>query len=291
MEIKKYILLNMGSETRRAFMEGIPNGVFESYRSKETLLHIGREGTVTFLYKNVPIDFTDSYVFTRLRATDPHFCGMMYEYFTENNIPANDPINRSHPYSAEKISQMLLLSLAGIRVPETLIFREESYKANRTYIMNHVTFPLVYKTDGSKGRNVHIAHTAEELDTFVLEKRPYRLALVQPFIENTFDTRTLVAYGEILGTIKRTRASGYLNNIAQGAVASHYELTESEKEVARASALATRIDFGGVDMIHTNTGPIVLEVNKGPQIAGFESVHPFKVFTKIATLIREKFGR
>lgn len=280
----------MGSETRKAFKEGAPDGVFESYRSKETILHIGKDGSITFLYKNLPIDFTDSYVFTRLRATDPHFCGMMYEYFAHRGVPANDPINRSHPYSAEKISQMLFLTLAGIRIPETIVFREESYKANRAYIMEHVTFPLVYKTDGSKGRNVHIAHTAEELDAFVAEKRPYRLALVQPFIENTFDTRTLVAYGEILGTIKRTRTNGYLNNIAQGAVASHYELTDSEKEIARASATATRIDFAGVDMIHTETGPIVLEVNKGPQIAGFESVHPFKVFTKIATILKERFG-
>ena len=243
-----------------------------------------------FVYKNNLIDFIDSYVFMRLRGTDPHFCGMMYAYFAHHNIPVNDPINHSHQYSAEKISQMLFLSLGGIRIPETIIFREESYVTNRDYILAHSVFPLVYKTDGSKGRDVHIAHTISELDTLVQNKRPHRLALIQPFIENTFDTRTLVAFDEILGSIKRTRTGGYLNNIAQGATASLMELSDAEKVVAQTASKVCGIDFGGVDMIHTPEGPIVLEVNKSPQTSGFESVHHFKVFTKIAELMQKRFG-
>jgi ribosomal protein S6--L-glutamate ligase len=185
---------------------------------------------------------------------------------------------------------MLFLSLGGVRIPETIIFREESYATNRDYIVSHSVFPLVYKIDGSKGRDVHIAHSISELDTLVKNKHPRRLALIQPFIENTFDTRTLVAFNVVLGSIKRTRTSGYLNNIAQGATASHMDLTVAEKDVAQVAAKVCGIDFGGVDMIHTPEGPIVLEVNKSPQIGGFESVHNFKVFTKIAELMQSKFG-
>ena len=289
MQIDKYILLNAGGTTRKGFMEGLPNARYESYRSKELLLHVAENGDIFFVHKNTPVDFKNAYVFTRLRATDAHFCGMLYEYFAHVGIPASDPINRSFPYSAEKITQMLLLPLNNIRIPETLVFREESYETNREYVSTHMHFPIVFKTDGSKGRNVHVVHTQDELDEIMKRKRPFKLALVQPFIENTYDTRTLVAYGEILGSIKRTRTQGYLNNIAQGAVPSLHTLTDIERDTAIRATSVCGMDFAGVDMIHTPKGPIVLEVNKSPQVHGFESVHNFKVFKKIAELIGEKF--
>ena len=117
------------------------------------------------------------------------------------------------------------------------------------------------------------------------------LALVQPFIPNSFDTRTIVAFGNILGSIKRERTSGYLNNVAQGATPSRYALTEAEERIAINAARVCGIDIAGVDMIHTTDGPIVIEVNKSPQIQGFESVHEFKVFTKIAELAAQKYQK
>ncbi len=284
-----YILLNAGNKTRGAFASGIQKASIAYYKTKEMLLHIQENGNITFFNKNTQIDLHGTHVFTRLRATDAHFCGMLYEYFDQNRIPTNDPINRSYPHSAEKISQMMLLALAGIRIPPTMVFREESYHANREYIASQVTFPLIFKTDGSKGINVHLLTSLEELDQVVERKLPRQLALIQPFIENTFDTRTLVAYGEVLGSIKRTRTSGYLNNIGQGAIPAKTTLTQGELEIALAAAKACSIDLAGVDMIHTDTGPVVLEVNKSPQVKGFESVHEFKVFTRIAEIIAAKF--
>jgi len=288
--IASYVLINTGKATRTAFMAGVQNIPCATYRSKELILHITSAGDPLFIHRGTPIDFTNTYVFTRLRATDAHFCGMMNEYFVHHNIPANDLIHLAYPGSAGKISQMLLLALQNIRIPETIIFREEAFAANLEYIRANATYPLVYKTDGSRGRNVHIVDSFEALQELVALKRPHVRALIQPFIENTFDTRTLVAYDTVLGTIKRTRANGYLNNVSQGAAASQYELTPIEKDIAIRAAQTCRIDFAGVDMIHTAQGPLILEVNKSPQIQGFESVHHFKVFTKLAEVIQKKYG-
>ncbi len=287
-EKNKFIFLNAGTETRRALISGIGDTPYEWYHTKNMILHVDRNGAPIFVYKNTPISFDSAHVFTRLRANDQQFCGILYDFFRHHNIPANDPINHSYENSAEKISQMLLLSLAGIRIPETIIFREEGYRKNKGYIEEHCVFPLVFKTDGSKGKNVHYVTTIEELDELVDKKKPHLRALIQPFIPNTFDTRTIVAFGTILGNIKRARTEGYLNNIAQGAQASHHELTDIEKEVAIHSAKVCGIDIAGVDMIHTSNGPIVIEVNKSPQIHGFESVHTFKVFKKIGELMSTK---
>lgn len=287
-EIQRCIILNAGSATRRAFREGMRDVDCPAMRTKELMLHIGGDGAIAFLNENVPVSFMDAYVFIRLRANDAHFCGMLADYLAHIGAPTNDPIHLSYPQSGEKISQMLKLAIAGIRVPETFVFREESFTKNLDYLKEHLNFPCVYKTDGSKGRNVRRCEHMDELVSLVATKRPHRLALVQPFIENTFDTRTIVAYGEILGTISRTRTNGYLNNIAQGANAARFELSEEEKKVAELAAKACDIDIAGVDMIHTKEGPVILEVNKSPQVGGFESVHDFKVFTRISELIREK---
>lgn len=287
--IKKFIFINAGTETRKALIAGIGDVPFEWYHSKNMMLHIDSLGIPHFIYRNAEIDFKDSYVFTRLRANDQQFCGIIYDYLKFHNIPASDPINHSYENSAEKISQMLPLALHGIKIPETIIFREESFKRNRAYIKEHLVYPLVYKTDGSKGKNVHVIHNEQELESYVLQKKPTVRALVQPFIENEFDTRTLVAFRVILGSIKRTRKSGYLNNVAQGAIPSRYTLTPEEENVAKRSAEICGIDFAGVDIIHTETGPLVIEVNKSPQVNGFESVHGYKVFTRIAKLITSKY--
>jgi ribosomal protein S6--L-glutamate ligase len=286
-EKRKYIFLNAGTETRRALVSGIGDSSYAWYHTKNMILHIDARGVPVFVYKNTPISFDGAHVFTRLRAHDQQFCGILYDFFKHHNITANDPINHSYENSAEKISQMLLLSLAGIRVPETIIFREEGYRRNRDYIEKHCTFPLVFKTDGSKGKNVHYVDSIDELNALVIKKKAHVRALVQPFIENTFDTRTIVAFGTILGSIKRTRTHGHLNNIAQGADASLYELTEEEKSIALHSAHVCGIDVAGVDMIHTDNGPVILEVNKSPQVHGFESVHKFNVFEKVAELMNK----
>ncbi len=285
----KCIILNAGTETRRAFKEGLGDLPYERYSTKYMALHIRETGTPHFLYKNKTVDWDEACVFTRLRSNDQQFCGILYDYFIHKKIPANDPINHSYFQSAEKISQMLLLTLAGIRIPETFIFREESFLANQSYIEAHLSFPCIYKTDGSKGRNVQYVETIEDLRTLIAKKKAHALALIQPFIPNTFDTRTIVAFGEILGSIKRTRTHGYLNNIAQGAIATTYVLDKDTCIVAKKSAEICSIDVAGVDIIHTEDGPMVLEVNKSPQVAGFEKVHNFKVFSKVALLMQKKF--
>lgn len=283
---KKYILLNAGTKTRRAFVQGLDEIPHEWYRTRYMALHIDAHGVPRFLYRNKYIDWNDAHVFTRLRATDQQFCGILHDFFAHHHIPFNDSINRSYTNSAEKISQMLLLALSGIAIPETFIFREESYKKNQTYIEENISFPCIYKTDGSKGKNVQYVETIEALRACIEKKKPTVLALVQPFIPNTFDTRTLVAYGKILGSIKRTRVQGYLNNIAHGAIPSVHTLTTDEEHVVTKAAAVCKIDIAGIDMIHTANGPRILEVNKSPQVGGFESVHPIKVFEEVAKIMR-----
>lgn len=284
---KKIIVLNAGLRTRKAFTAGLGNTPMEHYKSKEMMIHISKDLSVQFISKNNVIDFKDSYVFTRLRATDPHLCGILYEHLASIGVPASDPINTSFKMSEEKISQMTRLARARIMIPETIIAREESFMVNKDYILQNIHFPLVYKTDGSQGRSVFKINSLQELEEHISKKKKYELFLLQELIPNTFDSRTLIAYGTVLGSIKRIAQNGsFHNNVAQGARVERYELTQEEKEIALRVCSVNKIDFGGVDIIHTDQGPIVLEVNKSPQIKGFERIHGENiVFKTIAEML------
>jgi glutathione synthase/RimK-type ligase-like ATP-grasp enzyme len=288
-KITKCIIFNAGAETRQAFVSGLGELPYECYHTKHLMLHIKKGVQPVFLHKNVPIDWTGAFIFTRLCATDQQFVGILYDYLRRTGIPANDSINRSYVDTAKKISQMLLLSESDVSVPETFIFREESFERNKDHLKANISFPCVFKTDGSKGNNVHYVSSWQELEEQVKRKKPHVLCLVQPFLENEYDTRTLVAYGEVLGAIRRTRARGHLNNVTQGAVPSLHELTEKESSLALCAAEVCRVDIAGVDMINTPDGTLVIEVNKSPQVKGFESVHKFKVFERVAELMRKRY--
>ncbi len=287
--MRKIILLNGGKATRQSFTSGLQHTPLESYRTKETILHIKNGKDLHFINHNNAIDFTDSTVFTRLRSHDELFTGIIYEHLATYNISASDVINASFMMSGEKIAQMPRLARANITIPQSIIAREESYEANRTYIEQQLSFPLVYKTDGNRGEAVFLIETNAELEQKIADKNPKELFLLQEVIPNTFDTRTLVAYGQILGTIKRTAPPNtFHNNVSRGATVTNYELTAEEKIVAIKATAASLLDFGGVDIIHTDNGPVVLEVNKAPQIEGFESVYGTQtVFKRIAQIIEQ----
>ncbi len=284
--MKKIIILNGGSKTRRAFTGGLTSSILESHKTKNMVVHV-KAHTVTFLDKNIPIDFTDSYVFTRIRGIDEHLCGILYEHLEDIGIQASDPITLSYKKSEEKISQMPRLSRNNITVPNTIIARTNSYIVNKDYITTNIQFPLVFKTDGSQGDAVFKINSQVELDTKIENADPNELFILQGLIPNTFDTRTIVAYGTILGSIKRSAQPGqFLNNVAKGAIVDTYSLTQEEIALVIKVAKVCKIDVGGVDIIHTERGPVVLEINKSPQIAGFEKIHGENiVFKTVAQLI------
>ncbi len=283
-------LLNAGTATRRAFMEGADDTPVQHLKTKNIVLFLGFDEPITFLHKGTTIDFSGGIVFNRLRANDALFCGILYEHLEHIGVSASDPISLAFPNAEEKIAQMARFVRAGVPIPKTIIAREEGYQDNREYILAALSFPLVFKLDGSQGNRVHKIATAEELDAAVASKPKHERFLLQELIPNSYDTRTLVAYDTILGSIKRIGTPGsFLNNVSKGANVEPHELTEAEIELARRACVATRIDFGGVDMIKTETGHVVIEVNKSPQIAGFERVFGKNyVFRTIAQILKKR---
>lgn len=269
--------------------EAIPNTPIVHLSVREVLAHIPPDAEPVFIHDNKMLDFKDTYVFSRFHIIDTSFTGILHEYLKNKNIPFGNPINTIFDEASDKIAQMPRLALAKIPIPETFIVRLEAYENNAAYIHEHVTFPIICKTNGRKGSEVHLIKSIDELKTYIAALPEKTRFLIQEYIANTFDVRVIVAFGKILGAIKRTSENSFLNNLSQGGQAFHHTLTQEEQDLAIRATKATHLDIGGVDIIHKNEKPVILEVNRSPGVLGFESVHKGeKVFSKIAKIIKEQ---
>ena len=78
--------------------------------------------------------------------------------------------------------------------------------------------------------------------------------------------------GKVVGSIKRTAQPGeFRSNIHQGGTASKVRLTKEERQTAIKAARALRLNVAGVDILRSDTGPKILEVNSSPGLEGIET--------------------
>lgn len=287
---QKILLVNTGRDSVRTIRAHLPADTVKDVYSRHLIVHVQAHSKVLCVHRNEALGNTYTHVFIRRRGHDEELCGILAEVYTTKGIPVSDAINLSFINADAKIAQMPRLALAGVAVPESIICTKRSYTSNRDYILSQLQFPLVYKENGRCGEKVFLIHSEDELHKHI-DALPLRdTCLLQAQIPNTFDTRTLVAYGTVLGSIKRTAKPGeFHNNVSRGASIEAYTLTETEVAIAQKAAAACKLDFAGVDFIHTPTGPIVLEVNKSPQIKGFETIYgKGAVFTALARIWQDK---
>ncbi len=176
--------------------------------------------------------------------------------------------------SRDKLRSLQILSRAGLNLPKTA-FTNISKDAKR--IIDQVGgAPCVLKLlEGTQGVGVVLAETrsaAESvLDAFQgLKAR----VIVQEFIEEAkgADLRVIVVDGVVVGAMKRQAKEGeFRSNLHRGGTASLVELTEDEENAALKAARVLKLGIAGVDMLQSNSGPMILEVNSSPGLEGIEN--------------------
>ena len=115
--------------------------------------------------------------------------------------------------------------------------------------------------------------------------------LIQEFLKNKGDVRTIVVGGEIIGSMKRIAAEGdFRNNFSQGGTVEQYDLNAEEKETVLKAAKVSGCEICGVDHIVGQDGkPYIIEVNSCPGTDGFLTVHPDAI-ERMADYILSKCG-
>ena len=99
--------------------------------------------------------------------------------------------------------------------------------------------------------------------------------LVQEFIKEAQgkDIRCFVIDGKVVGSIQREAAAGeFRANLHLGGKAGPVRITPEEKRIAIAAANAMGLKVAGVDLIRSKMGPMILEINSSPGLAGIEEI-------------------
>ena len=114
--------------------------------------------------------------------------------------------------------------------------------------------------------------------------------LVQEFIKeaSSSDIRCFVLGNKVIGAMMREAKDGdFRANIHRGAEPKPIELTNEEKSLAIRAARIMGLNVAGVDIIRSERGPLVLEVNSSPGLQGIEKVTQKDIAGKIIRYIEE----
>lgn len=197
--------------------------------------------------------------------------------------------------SRDKLRSMQLLAKAGVGIPKTVFARET---ADLEDVLEQVGgAPAIIKVArGTHGNGVVLAETRKAakavMQAFYVEGVNF---LVQEFIAESAgtDIRAFVVNGKVIASMKRQSLDDdFRSNLHQGGEGTPIKLTDEERKTAQKAAKAMGLAVCGVDMMRSNRGPLVLEVNSSPGF-GIEKVTGHDVATKILDYVEQtaKGGR
>jgi ribosomal protein S6--L-glutamate ligase len=118
--------------------------------------------------------------------------------------------------------------------------------------------------------------------------------LVQEYIKESkgADIRVFVVDGQIVGAMKRQAKEGeFRSNLHRGGTASLIQLTDEERATAIKSAKKLGLGIAGVDLLQSDRGPLVMEVNSSPGLEGIEGATGIDIASKIIEYVeRNEFN-
>jgi len=176
--------------------------------------------------------------------------------------------------SRDKLRSMQILARDGIGLPLTGF--ANSPDDTRDLIKLVGGAPLVVKLlEGTQGKGVVLAETHKAAESLIDAFRNLDANfLVQEFIKEAggADIRCLVVGGKVVAAMKRQAKEGeFRSNLHRGGTASLIRLTPEERSTAVRAAKKMGLNVAGVDLLRSNHGAVVLEVNSSPGLQGIES--------------------
>ncbi len=186
--------------------------------------------------------------------------------------------------SRDKLRSLQLLSRAGIGMPKTAF---ASHSKDISQIISQVGgAPVVIKLlEGTQGVGVILAETDKAAQSVIEAFLSINAnILVQEFIKEAkgADIRVLVVDGQVVGSMLRQGKEGeFRSNLHRGGNAKGIQLSDEERETAIKSAKKLGLAIAGVDMLQSDRGPLVMEVNSSPGLEGIEGATKADIATKI----------
>ncbi len=176
--------------------------------------------------------------------------------------------------SRDKLRSLQLLSRKGLGIPATAFANSPDDVPG--LIREVGGAPLVIKLlEGTQGIGVVLAETRKAAESVIEAFMGLKSnILVQEFIEESkgSDLRCFVVGGKVIAAMQRTAPEGeFRSNLHRGGTAQLVRLTARERSTAVAAAKAMGLNVCGVDLLRSNRGPLIMEVNSSPGLGGIEA--------------------
>ena len=223
-------------------------------------------------YRGEALDPFDA-VIPRIGASITFYgTAVLRQFEMMGTFPLNESVAVTR--SRDKLRSLQLLSRKGIGLPVTGFARAPDDIGDLIKMVGGA--PLVVKLlEGTQGIGVVLCETRKAAESVVeafmgLDAN----IMVQEYIKEAggADIRCLVVGEKVVASIKRQAKPGeFRSNLHRGGTAALIKITPEERSVATRAARIMGLNVAGVDLLRSNHGPLVMEVNSSPGLEGIES--------------------
>lgn len=176
--------------------------------------------------------------------------------------------------SRDKLRTQQLLAMKGLDMPVTGF----AHSPDDTHDLIKLVggSPLIVKlTEGTQGVGVVLAETTKAAESVIQTLRGLNAnIIIQEFIKESKgeDIRCFVVGDKVVAAMKRVAEPGeFRANIHRGGSSELVKITKLERQIAIKAAKVVGLKMAGVDLIRSERGPLILEINSSPGLEGIES--------------------
>ncbi len=175
-------------------------------------------------------------------------------------------------YSINKVTDLMKLALAGIKIPNT----RHSHDFNHfVSLANQLKYPIIIKPT-STGKGVGVTKIDDEKELFeftgkaIRDEKPAKRYIIQEFIPYIHDLRLLIIGDKVFCMRRIPREGDFRANFSLGGTVELFEPSDETVALAKKALSAVGMTVGGVDVLITKDSQYVLEVNHNPGFQGME---------------------
>ncbi len=238
------------------------------------------------IYQGKPLDDFNA-VIPRIGASKTFYGTAVVRQFEMMGVFSTNS-SQAIARSRDKLRCLQLLAKQGIGLPVTGFAHSTKDIEGLIDIVGGA--PLVIKLlEGTQGIGVVLAETQQAAKSVIEAFRGLDAnILVQEFIKEAggMDIRCFVIGDKVIASMKRQGAPGeFRSNLHRGGFAEKIKLTPEERSTATRAAKAMGLRVAGVDILRSNHGPVVMEVNSSPGLEGIEAATNVDVAGKIIEFV------
>ncbi len=193
--------------------------------------------------------------------------------------------------SRDKLRCLQILAREGVGLPQTCF--AHSTKDIDSLLKRVGGAPVILKLlESTQGKGVVLAETEKAAESVMSAFRQMDAnILVQHFVKeaNGEDIRAFVVGNQVVASMLRKAAPGdFRSNLHRGGTAENVKLSKEERELAVKASKIMGLDVSGVDLLRTDRGPQVLEVNASPGLEGIEASSGKDIASEILKMLEKE---